>query len=71
MIVAMVTELVTGDGMNAITELVTGVGFPIACCIYLAYSNEKLRATIEENTKTIDALKTMFTIYFNKEKGDN
>lgn len=58
--------------IQTITQFISNLGFPIACCIYLAYSNEKLRGTIEENTKTIDALKTMFTIYFNKEaKGEN
>lgn len=57
--------------MQALTQFISNVGFPIACCVYLAYSNERLRATIEDNTKTIDALKTMFQIYFNKEKGDN
>lgn len=56
--------------VQTLTQFISNVGFPIACCIYLAYSNERLRGTIEENTKTIDALKTMFTIYFNKEKGD-
>lgn len=59
--------------VNAITQFISNVGFPIACCVYLAYSNERLRGTIEENTKTIDALKTMFTLYFNshKEGGNN
>lgn len=58
--------------VQTITQFISNLGFPIACCIYLAYSNEKLRATIEENTKTIDALKTLFTIYCNKEgKGEN
>lgn len=57
--------------VQTVTQFISNLGFPIACCVYLAYSNERLRATIEENTKTIDALKTMFTIYFNKEKGEN
>ena len=57
--------------VEALTHFISNLGFPIACCIYLAYSNERLRATIEENTKTIDALKTMFTIFINKnEKGE-
>lgn len=57
--------------VEALTRFISNLGFPIACCIYLAYSNERLRATIEENTKTIDALKTMFTIFINKnEKGE-
>ena len=51
---------------QTVTQFIANVGFPIACCCYLAYSNERLRQTIDENTKTIDALKTMFTLYFNK-----
>ena len=47
--------------ISAVTTLVSSVGFPIACCIYLIYSNskasekheeevEQLRVTIENNT---------------------
>lgn len=50
--------------MSAITSLISSVGFPIACCIYLIYSNnktaekhaeevEKLRVTVENNTKVM------------------
>lgn len=50
--------------MSAITSLISSVGFPIACCIYLIYSNnktaekhademEKLRQTVENNTKAM------------------
>lgn len=49
---------------SAITSLISSVGFPIACCIYLIYSNnktaekhaeevEKLRETVENNTKVM------------------
>ena len=49
---------------SAITSLISSVGFPIACCIYLIYSNnktaekhaeevEKLRQTVENNTKVM------------------
>lgn len=41
---------------NNLVSLVSNVGFPIAVCIYLFYSNEKLRGVIEENTKAITAL---------------
>lgn len=45
----------------AITQLIGSLGFPIACCIYLIYSNnkaneahkeeiDKLRQTVENNT---------------------
>lgn len=56
---------------QAVIQFISNVGFPIACCCYLAYSNERLRQTIDDNTKTIDALKTMFTLYFNKHEGGN
>ena len=50
--------------INTITTLISSVGFPIACCIYLIYSNnktaekhaeevEKLRVTVENNTKVM------------------
>lgn len=55
---------------QTVTQFISNLGFPIACCIYLAYSNERLRQTIEENTKTIDALKTMFTLYFNSHNNE-
>lgn len=49
---------------SGITNLISSVGFPIACCIYLIYSNnktaekhaeevEKLRQTVENNTKVM------------------
>ena len=45
----------------AITQLIGSLGFPIACCVYLIYSNnkaneahkeeiDKLRQTVENNT---------------------
>lgn len=49
--------------VQTITQLISAVGFPIACCIYLFYSNEKLRNTIEENTKAIESLKALITIH--------
>ena len=45
------------------SQLISSLGFPIVACIYLAYSNEKLRKTIEENTKTIEALKELFKVH--------
>ena len=47
--------------MAAIPQLIGSLGFPIACCIYLIYSNnkaneahkeeiDKLRQTVENNT---------------------
>ena len=39
--------------INAITQLVTSVGFPIVACIYMAWSNEKLQKTLNELTNTL------------------
>ena len=50
--------------LNAITTLISSVGFPIACCVYLIYTSnktsekhaeevEKLRQTVENNTKVM------------------
>lgn len=52
-----------------LSQLISTIGFPIAACVYLAFSNEKLRSTIDENTKTIAELKNLFTLYF-KERGE-
>ncbi len=55
---------------SSITTIISQVGFPIACCIYLIYSNnkqndknadeiEKLRQTIDNNTKVMTEIKMM------------
>ena len=44
---------------NTLSTLISSVGFPIVACMYLAWSHEKLRNTIEENTKTIESLKQL------------
>ena len=47
--------------IGVLTQLIGSLGFPIACCIYLIYSNnkaneahkeeiDKLRQTVENNT---------------------
>ena len=49
---------------TGIAQLISTVGFPIACCVYLIYSHtkeneknaemiEKLRDTVENNTKAL------------------
>ena len=50
------------DG-NTLSTLIGNLGFPIVACCYLAYSNEKLRKTIEENTKTIETLRELFKLH--------
>ncbi len=58
---------------SSITTIISQVGFPIACCIYLIYSNnkqndknadevEKLRQTIDNNTKVMIELKTLLGV---------
>lgn len=46
-----------------LTTLISNIGFPIACCVYLFYSNEKLRVTLEENTKMIESLKSLVVLH--------
>ena len=56
---------------QTITQLISTLGFPIVACIYLALSNDKLRTTIEENTKTIASLEKMVSMYFLKEENNH
>ena len=56
------------DGAT-LSTLIGNLGFPIVACCYLAYSNEKLRKTIEENTKTIEALKELFKLHMKECEG--
>lgn len=55
--------------VNVIIQLIGSLGFPIACCVYLIYSNnkaneahkeevDKLRITVENNTKVMIKLCT-------------
>ena len=39
--------------VNAITSLISSVGFPIVACIYMAWSNEKLQKTLNDLTNTL------------------
>lgn len=61
----------------AIINIISTVGFPIACCIYLFYSNtrqqeksqeeiDKLRETIDNNTKVMIELKTLLGVKKNE-----
>jgi hypothetical protein len=58
---------VGGGNMNDIVNLISTCGFPIACCVFMLYQNskqdqyfmeqqEKLRESIENNTRTINEL---------------
>lgn len=46
--------------INEVTTMITSVGFPIVACLCLFYFNkveiEKLRETLEENTKVLNHL---------------
>lgn len=42
--------------LNTIMQAVSTVGFPIVCCIVLFVQNDKLRSTIEDNTKAVTSL---------------
>ena len=39
--------------VNAITQLINSVGFPIVCCGVLFWNNYKLTSTITELTSTL------------------
>ena len=39
--------------VNAITSLISSVGFPIVACVYMAWSNEKLQKTLNDLTNTL------------------
>ena len=41
---------------NTIVGAVSTVGFPIACCVVLFIQNDKLRTTVEDNTKAVLSL---------------
>ena len=42
--------------MEQITELINGVGFPIAACIFVAIQNNKLNDTITKLTSTLSLI---------------
>lgn len=41
--------------MEIITELISSVGFPIACCVYMMVNNNK---TLKELTSAVEVLTT-------------
>lgn len=53
---------------NAIITAVSTVGFPIVCCGVLFIQNNKLRDTVEENTRAIIALSDYIKYYDKKEE---
>lgn len=53
---------------ETIIATVSTVGFPIVCCVVLFGQNNKLRDTLEENTKAIISLTDYIKF---KDKGGN
>lgn len=49
--------------VNAVIQIISTVGFPIAVAVYLLFANEKMRQTVEDNSKVIAELKTIMTLY--------
>ena len=41
------------EDLNIILQAISTVGFPIVCCFVLFFQNNKLRETIDENTKAV------------------
>ena len=42
--------------ITAITQLVTTVGFPIACCCVMFYQNGKLQETLTSMTASLELM---------------
>lgn len=42
--------------VNTITQLISGVGFPIACCCVLFKQNSELQHTLTEISNTLQTL---------------
>jgi len=41
------------EAIETITQLITNVGFPIACCCVMFWQNSKLRESLDKNTTAI------------------
>ena len=44
--------------LTQMTQLISNVGFPIACCCVMFYQNSKLQQTLQEITVTMQSLVT-------------
>ena len=44
--------------MEEITNLITNVGFPIACCVVLFYNNSKFNDTLNNLNLTLKEIST-------------
>lgn len=62
--------------LNAITSLISSIGFPIVACVYLYRANERLRETIDQlrdtihsNTVAVEALKENLNVFERRKDG--
>ena len=56
----------TMDVVNTITQLISNVGFPIACCIVLFWQMNKQRESMDELKTTIEKNSTILDRVFDK-----
>ena len=52
--------------MEEITQLITNVGFPIACCVVLFYNNSKFNDTLNNLNVTLKEISTRIEKIENK-----
>ena len=56
--------------VNAITQLISGVGFPIVCCGILFKQNSELQTTLKEISITLQSLSDRIRSIEDKVEGD-
>lgn len=56
--------------IQVISQLISSIGFPIVCCVYLFKANERLRETIDQlrdtihaNTVAVESLKENLNVF--------
>lgn len=52
--------------MNELTNLITNVGFPIACCVVLFYNNSKFTEALNNLNVTLKEISTRIEILDDK-----
>ena len=57
--------------VNTITQLISGVGFPIACCIVLFKQNGDLQHTLTKISNTLQLLSERIKHLEDKENKEN
>ena len=45
-------------GINEVTQMISTVGFPIACCCVMFYQNNKLQGTLHDVSLAMQSLTT-------------